>query len=104
MGSRRLARLVAGGSRRRREGAHMRRASGAASARRYLYRRADAAPLNGLHPYKPLLLQILEDEHGRLLRRGAGGVDGQLGLERRLVGVVDAGEVLQLPGASLLVQ
>src|SRR5437868_7014481 len=52
----------------------------------------------------PLLLQVLHNEDGRLLGRGGGGIDDQLGLEWELVGVVDASKVLELAGSRFLVQ
>src|SRR5262249_47473360 len=54
-------------------------------------------------PQQALSLQEVEQENGRLLRRGRGRVDAQFRLRRRLVGVVDAGELRDLPGPRLLV-
>src|SRR3712207_2506568 len=54
---------------------------------------------------QPLALhQTRQDLLGRLLGRELGGVDADLGALRRLVGAVDAGEVLQLPGPGLPVE
>src|SRR5262245_28597356 len=50
------------------------------------------------------LAQVPEDARRLVLRRQRGRVEGQLGLERGLVRVVDAGEPLDLAGAGLLVE
>src|SRR4051794_40664544 len=52
----------------------------------------------------PPLDQLVDDRVGALLDRELAGVDRDLGVERRLVGVVDAGEPLDLAGAGLGVE
>src|SRR3954466_13881881 len=49
-------------------------------------------------------VQVGHDCFGGLLGRGGGGVDSQVGILRRLVGGVDAGEVLQVAAPRLLVE
>ena len=48
--------------------------------------------------------QAVDDQLGRVLGAGRGGVDADLGLLGRFVGAVDAGEVLELARARLLVE
>src|SRR3954453_21529132 len=50
------------------------------------------------------LAQLLDHPGGRLLRRHDHGVDAELGIFRRLVGGVDAGEVRELAATRLGVQ
>ena len=47
--------------------------------------------------------ELLDDQVGRLLGAQRGRVDVDLGILRRLVRAVDAGEVLELAGARLRV-
>src|SRR5262245_55874667 len=47
---------------------------------------------------------MLQQQNGRLLRRRVSRIDSKLRLQRFFVGVIDAGEVLQLTGASFLVE
>ncbi len=55
-------------------------------------------------PQIPPLLQPGDDLVGGFLGAGLGGVDPDLGGARGLIGRVDAGEVLDLAGAGLLVE
>src|SRR5712692_4338438 len=48
--------------------------------------------------------QVIQKENCCLLRGRGRGVNGQFRVERRFIGIVDAGEVLQLAGASFLVE
>ena len=50
------------------------------------------------------LLELRDDERGRLLGRAALGLEPELGARRLLVGIVDPGEVEDLAGVRLRVQ
>src|ERR687889_1908003 len=55
-------------------------------------------------PEVPEELELLYDPAGALLRRLLIGLEDEVGGVRRLVGVRDTGELLYLPGESLLVE
>src|SRR5262249_53492804 len=61
-------------------------------------------PANNLPRENTLPFEVVQQQRGGILRGRSGGVDRQLGLLGRFVGVVDAGEVFQLAGAGLFVQ
>ena len=66
--------------------------------------RSDAVGQAQLGGDQVLLLEVVEDLLRRLLGRLARGLDAELGVLRLLVGVGDAGELLDLAGAGLRVE
>src|SRR5438105_3264497 len=52
----------------------------------------------------PLFFEVFEQNHSGLLRCRDRGIDGDLGMGRRFIRIVNAGEVFQLTGAGLLVK
>src|SRR5437588_11952863 len=54
--------------------------------------------------HDPPLFEVVDDHHHRLLRRCGRRVDREFRFRGRLVRVVDASEILELPGTGFLIK